>query len=843
MSGSQLITRQAVLFALVSAAAAGIHEVVWSRLFGRAVGNTSIGLGVTLAVFMAGSGIGAWAAPRLRLVGEDPRRALIVFEACVALGAGIVAAHCLFGPVPSAMLALDGAIGQGVDVLGVALVSALPAFAIGATYPVLIELVVRERANAARVTLLYAAGLIGAVAGTMGAAVGLAPRLGLDGSALVASGLNIAALALAARLPRAPPRQRGERARGRDDATSAWPLAAFAGAGALGLGAQVVWNRAVTPYAGVATLTFACIVAVYLLAQAIGFFGYRRLAPRHRDPVGVYAFLAAGPAACLSLTLLSTVGQNAPSRDVAPASWALSVVATVALVVAPPALALGLSQAAALGAVEKAKAGWGRGAARVVAVGTMVSAAAALASSVAGLPYLGPRGTLLALALVPAIIALVLRRATFLAAGVSVAIACLPVLASWGPQHFLGPTFDAAPTLYAHHGVQDGVAVITVEQPAEPRIRRLVANGVSYSGDSVFAQRYMRALAHLPAAAARHRDSGLVICVGTGITLDALRMHGFRTVTAVDISPDVFATLSYFAHVNGGVERADDVVWVIDDGARYLRRTRQTFDVITVEPPPPRAPGGTALYTREFYDAARTRMTEGGAFAQWLPLHGLSAEEVSAIIATFTDAFPVSSLHMVERNEAVLVGINGRRGPARSLLSPRAAADLERIGYPEDITGESLVLADEQLTSLLDDAPRLRDAWPAPEYAPWALAGRAEQPLDRLLDSMWSAHRFATSRSPTSGVRFLRIAGAYNRAQAGRGSQTDRRRVRRELLEMLAQDPEEPYLQHMFGFGPLLEDRLERLSNELTDRELAAHRAAMRQRRAHARRAIDLRGL
>lgn len=823
-----------MLFALVSATAAGIHEIVWSGLFGRAVGNTSIGLGVTLAVFMAGSGLGAWVGPRLRLVEGDPRRALMGFEACVALGAGIVAAYCLSAPSPSAVFGLDGVFGQGIDILAVALVSALPAFAIGATYPVLVELVVRERASATRITLLYAAGLIGVVVGTMGAAMGLAPRLGLDGSAVVASLLNLIALALAARLPR--PARETERGVGEDDAQLAWPLAAFAGAGALGLGAQVVWNRVVTPYAGVATLTFACVVAIYLLAQAIGFLGYRRLAPERRDPVGVYAFLAAGPIACLSLTLLSTVDQDAPNRDMAPGSWTLFVVTTVALVVAPPAIALGLSQAAALGAVERAKAAWGRQAARIVAIGTIVAAATALASSIVGIPGFGPRGTLLALALVPAIIALAMRRATLLVAGTSAALACIPVLASWGPPHLLGPAFDAAPMLYAHHGIQDTVGVITVDQPAEPRIRRLVANGVSYSGDSVFAQRYMRALAHLPAAAARHRGRGLVICVGTGITLDALRMHEFQTVTAVDISPDVFTTLSYFSHVNGRVHESDEITWVIDDGARYLRRTGETFDVITVEPPPPRAPGGTTLYTRDFYRAARARMTDGGALAQWVPLHGLSAEEVGAIIATFTDAFPVSSLHMVERNEAVLVGIHGRRRSTPAAVSREAAIDLERIGYIDEVVSDSLVLADEELASSVEHAPRLRDAWPAPEYAPWALAGRAEQPLDGLLDAMWSVRG---SRTPdaTSGARFLRGAGAFNRIQEGRGSAADRRLVRGELLALLAQSPENAYVQHMFGFGALLEDRLERLG--LTGQEIAVYRAAMSERRSQARRAID----
>ena len=51
--------RAALLLALCSAVAAGGHEIAWSRLLGRAVGHTSLGVGLALAAFMAGSGAGA----------------------------------------------------------------------------------------------------------------------------------------------------------------------------------------------------------------------------------------------------------------------------------------------------------------------------------------------------------------------------------------------------------------------------------------------------------------------------------------------------------------------------------------------------------------------------------------------------------------------------------------------------------------------------------------------------------------------------------------------------------------------------------------------------------------
>jgi len=92
--------------------------------------------------------------------------------------------------------------------------------------------------------------------------------------------------------------------------------------------------------------------------------------------------------------------------------------------------------------------------------------------------------------------------------------------------------------------------VVWVDQPGEPRIRRLVSSGVSYSGDSVFAQRYMRLLAHLPSLAARNNRRALLICVGTGSTGAALATYGYESITAVDISPSILRQLNYFVHVN-----------------------------------------------------------------------------------------------------------------------------------------------------------------------------------------------------------------------------------------------------------------------------------------------------
>jgi spermidine synthase len=59
---------------------------------------------------------------------------------------------------------------------------------------------------------------------------------------------------------------------------------------------------------------------------------------------------------------------------------------------------------------------------------------------------------------------------------------------------------------------------------------------------------------------------------------------------------------------------------VIDDARRYLERTAQRFDVITIDPPPPvEAAASSLLYSQEFYRLVQRRLRPGGILQQWLP--------------------------------------------------------------------------------------------------------------------------------------------------------------------------------------------------------------------------------
>jgi spermidine synthase len=809
-----------VALAVASAAAASAHELAWGRLLGRAVGNTSLGLGLTLCVLMLGMGGGALLASRL--ASSRAVRSYVVAEVVIALGAIGALLYCLGAPAPSAVLSLGGEGGLALDVVAASAVTLAPAVAMGATFPLLLAC-----SPSVAVTDLYAAGLAGAVVGASAVALLVAPHAGLDSATALAAAINLFVALTARQLLRSPT---AESAPSRDAPADRAATARFGAAGALGLGAQVIWNRCLVPYAGVSLLTFAAIVGAYVLAQAAGFAVHSRLAPSRREVAAPLALALAGPVAILSFALMPLLAPMLGDRDASPAAWVVAVIAIVLAIVGPTAMLLGVSQADALASCDH-RDDRSAAAGRIGGVGTMLSAAGALVTSVATLPILGPRWALAALSLVAGAALLGPSRSWRWAATAAAAGACA---AAWGPgpAWFLGTAFDDAPRLYAEHGIQDTTGVVMVDRPVEPGIRRLVANGVSYSGDSIFAQRYMRLLAHLPALAARDEGRALVICVGTGTTLDALRAYRFDAIDAIDISPSIRATLALFEHVSEGAIRDPRVHLSIDDGARFLRRTRERYDVITLEPPPPRAPGGSALYSWELYETARAHLREGGAVAQWLPLHGMSSVEARSIIATFVALFPDATLHLVERNEAILVGTIAAARPSREdrLARSEVTTDLRRIGLDDrDPYDDTLVAERAALEAIASGAPWIRDAWPLPEYAPLGGTSASSSPLDELVAEV--AQR-SSARPGSSAAILITFAPAFIRLQEGDARAEDRSLGERGMRAWLARDPQDPYVQYALGFGPLLESRLQRLGDIDPEVRAAASARIAAQRRA-----------
>jgi predicted membrane-bound spermidine synthase len=123
-----------------------------------------------------------------------------------------------------------------------------------------------------------------------------------------------------------------------------------------------------------------------------------------------------------------------------------------------------------------------------------------------------------------------------------------------------------------------------------------------------------------------------------GTTYRSLLSWGIPS-TAVELLPSVPQVFDYFHADAPQVLHSPNSHVIIDDGRLFLEKTRQQFDVITIDPPPPTSAAGVSLlYSREFYEVAKRRLRPGGILQQWT----IGEDNVNLVAMTkaLTESFP-----------------------------------------------------------------------------------------------------------------------------------------------------------------------------------------------------------
>jgi spermidine synthase len=154
------------LFA-ASGCAALIYQVVWFEQLSLAIGSSAVSLGVLLATFLGGLGLGSLLASRGARSRYAPLRRYALLELLIGvLGLTTLAAIPLLGGAYAA-LAGTGAVSLALR-LAVAALALLPAtLLMGATLPVVAAALRADARGAAWLGWCYAANTVGGVAGSV----------------------------------------------------------------------------------------------------------------------------------------------------------------------------------------------------------------------------------------------------------------------------------------------------------------------------------------------------------------------------------------------------------------------------------------------------------------------------------------------------------------------------------------------------------------------------------------------------------------------------------------------------------------------------------------------------
>src|SRR6185295_20357602 len=104
-------------------------------------------------------------------------------------------------------------------------------------------------------------------------------------------------------------------------------------------------------------------------------------------------------------------------------------------------------------------------------------------------------------------------------------------------------------------------------------------------------------------------------------------------VDAVELLPEVIAASSYFA-------KSDRLHVMTGDARRFVRASREHYDVIVADNFHPARSGSASLYTVEHFRAVQARLAADGLFCQWLPLHQLDLDTLRSIVSSFIAVYP-----------------------------------------------------------------------------------------------------------------------------------------------------------------------------------------------------------
>jgi spermidine synthase len=632
------------------------YEVLWVRMLALQFGVSTFAAIVTVSAFMLGlAGGSALMAGRARRL-VRPLRVLALLEGAIALYALALpwGVHFTTPLVDAAAGFSSAPRWHALTTLAALLLLTLPAAAMGAGFPLLIEGWRRYQRN---IGTAYGSNTLGAAAGALLPLL-LLPSLGwtLAMRAVALLGLIVAAGLFALDWLDWQEQERGgtqPASPASEPKPSALLLLNYGIIGAASLLLEMAWLRLFSLAMLRTEYVLALILAVMLFGMGLG----SLIVSRHLGSrlMGALPWFASG-CAIASLWLLPTFSGWIERTNFSSLRGALL---GQGLLLAALTLPATLSLGAWLPTLS----------ARFRVNGTWLYAANSLGAALGGLcyavliPRIGSAGALAlaaVLLLLPGLILGRSRRAWWgapLILGAAWHVAVLPPVKDLLPQAMAGSR-----DLYRY---EDAIAMTQViEQHDGQRVlltdlRRWDA---STEPTAVFVQANQARLPLLLHAGPR---TVLFLGIGTGISLAGSLPFPDLKRSAVELSQgSIEAARRWFVASNQSV--LQETLVYQDDARHFLCATRETYDVIVGDLFHPDLAGVGSLLSVEQFQRVRDRLTEQGLFVQWLALNQFDDETLAIVLRSFRQVYPEGQLFL-DGMHLALVGPRGHWQGAAAL--------------------------------------------------------------------------------------------------------------------------------------------------------------------------------
>ena len=729
----------AASFLVLSGIASLAYQVTWVRLLGLSMGSTSASISTVLAAFFLGMSMGSYLAERITRNRVNSLKPYIVLELLIGIS-GLLLLPILLHL--DALMALFPALGTALSFkffLALVLLS-IPTLCMGATFPVMASILIRRHGEVGlRMSQLYSLNTAGAVLGAALTGFVFIPNWGLDGAIYIAFALNMTIVLVALSAGRywtlleieATPLAADNDAVpvGDDPAYRLRAMIILAATGFVSIATQVGWTKYLAIFTGTTIYGFAAILTVFLSGIAAGSWAIRSHLEKIRSPqvwmaIGLLLLGASLIATRVGFSFLPPVYAWVNLLDVAPALQHLTKYAIVFILLFIPTFLLGalfpLNLKLYCGTLAAVRARIGK----AYSINTVASIFGAIFAGFWFIPHYGTDQLLTLMAVSILVLALMflpmLTRPVFrfalvgavtsvgLAAWLAPHLSYQALVASVGYQWDMDAKEGGKPTfLFLKEGKAGVISLVTYDH----KVAQLQNNGLKESlihmQDPNQALLIETLLGLLPYMLHEKPESAFVVGFGGGITTRALTLTDLKSIRVVELEP---AVVDAVRHINTGeipALRDPRVRLDFNDARNTLLVEKTRYDLIAAQPSHPWLAGAANVFTRQFWDIAKSRLNDRGIFGQWVSLFKMDTTTLRSLFQAFYQAFPHGvSFANLHTGDLILIGskqalVFDYERIARILKQPNINATLGtyKILTPEDLIKFFALSRDEALVA------------------------------------------------------------------------------------------------------------------------------------------------